>query len=357
MLVYGMKVCGTIRLMLDSLLQLIFHQLKKMCMPLLPWINAGANILGNVWNLLSQGKANRDARNYAQQMYERQRADSLADFNMQWNLEKEYNSPAAMMARYKSAGLNPNLIYGSNQTYNPPAVRSAQAEAWKPTPPQLGDIGSPFMGIYDARLKEAQTDNVKKATMVAEMEAMLKQIQGQNLIADTALKNVNAAKTAGIDTDVAKNSLAQAQALFPASLEMMESNIAKVKAETLSTEVGTKVNLDRNEREIAMNNMNLRTGEMNLKKSAEEILNYRMSRTKDTGELMQLGLKMKQLNQEIDSKALDLRLQKMGIKGNYGDLIRILGMWISSPGGKSLADFVRDAFSGAGKQGPTPMQK
>lgn len=34
----------------------------------------------------------------------------------QWNRENEYNSPAAQMARYAAAGLNPNLIYGQQNT-------------------------------------------------------------------------------------------------------------------------------------------------------------------------------------------------------------------------------------------------
>lgn len=33
-----------------------------------------------------------------------------------WNLMNAYNSPSAQMARYKEAGLNPNLIYGQANT-------------------------------------------------------------------------------------------------------------------------------------------------------------------------------------------------------------------------------------------------
>lgn len=34
----------------------------------------------------------------------------------QWNRENEYNSPQEQMKRYKAAGLNPNLIYGQQNT-------------------------------------------------------------------------------------------------------------------------------------------------------------------------------------------------------------------------------------------------
>lgn len=42
-----------------------------------------------------------------------------------WKLQNEYNSPAAQMARYQDAGLNPNLIYGQQNTAQAPASASA----------------------------------------------------------------------------------------------------------------------------------------------------------------------------------------------------------------------------------------
>lgn len=42
-----------------------------------------------------------------------------------WNLQNEYNSPAAQMKRYQDAGLNPNLIYGQSNEASAPASASA----------------------------------------------------------------------------------------------------------------------------------------------------------------------------------------------------------------------------------------
>ena len=55
-------------------------------------------------------------------MYDRQRADALAD----WNMQNQYNSPAEQMKRYKEAGLSPHLIYGQTHTASP--VRSTDAK-------------------------------------------------------------------------------------------------------------------------------------------------------------------------------------------------------------------------------------
>lgn len=44
-----------------------------------------------------------------------------------WNATNEYNSPAAQMARYREAGLNPHLIYGQSNTAQAMNVGTAQA--------------------------------------------------------------------------------------------------------------------------------------------------------------------------------------------------------------------------------------
>lgn len=44
-----------------------------------------------------------------------------------WKANNEYNSPSAQMARYQDAGLNPNLIYGQQNTTQAPASASAMA--------------------------------------------------------------------------------------------------------------------------------------------------------------------------------------------------------------------------------------
>ena len=49
-------------------------------------------------------------------------------YNLQlWNLTNEYNSPAAQMHRYQDAGLNPNLIYGQQNTASVPQAASASS--------------------------------------------------------------------------------------------------------------------------------------------------------------------------------------------------------------------------------------
>lgn len=64
-----------------------------------------------------------------------------ADQNLNlWNLNNEYNTPSAQMARYEAAGLNPNLIYGNGSASS-------------------GNSSSPATGFESPRLQRAEMHN------------------------------------------------------------------------------------------------------------------------------------------------------------------------------------------------------
>ena len=77
-----------------------------------------------------------------------------------WNANNAYNTPAAQMQRFKDAGLNPNLIYGQQNTSTPVQVGNAQAP--KST---IGGFGSTFLDFanmlsvkQDVQRKELEND-------------------------------------------------------------------------------------------------------------------------------------------------------------------------------------------------------
>ena len=88
-------------------------------------------LIGSAVTAGSQMLTNSSNKNLSLKMYDRQRADALAD----WNRQNQYNSPAAQMQRFKDAGLNPHLIYG--QTNQAAPVRSVSAETPKNIAPQF----------------------------------------------------------------------------------------------------------------------------------------------------------------------------------------------------------------------------
>lgn len=143
----------------------------------LPLIAAGASLAGSAINAGSQSATNQSQLSYSREMYDKQRADALAD----WNRQNEYNSPKSQMMRFKEAGLNPNLIYG--QMSNSPVVRSSSPSSYSPTAPQV-DLGSAVtqglssMAQYqDTQFKQVQTDLVKQQIQNSITENSLKQLE------------------------------------------------------------------------------------------------------------------------------------------------------------------------------------
>lgn len=149
----------------------------------LPLIAAGASLAGSAINAGSQSATNQSQLSYSREMYDKQRADALAD----WNRQNEYNSPAAQMMRFKEAGLNPNLIYG--QQTQSPVVRSSSVEGYSPRAPQVDLGNAAAMGLQglstyqDTQLKNVQTNLVKEQIKNASTDNMLKQL-------DWAEKNI-----------------------------------------------------------------------------------------------------------------------------------------------------------------------
>jgi len=185
-------------------------------------ITGGASLLGGVLNAGSQMGTNSSQLSYAKEMYDKQRADSLSD----WNMQNEYNSPKAQMARYKEAGLNPNLIYG--QMSNSPVVRSSSPQSYSPTAPQIDltrPAGMALDAYYDTQLKAAQIDNVKAMIDGVRQDNLLKGYDLMKKSADskfyegTARTNYNNLVTkAALDMDELDN-------MRPKQREFIDSQI------------------------------------------------------------------------------------------------------------------------------------
>lgn len=123
--------------------------------------------------------------NIVSNMGSRRAAKFAAKKNLeQWHRQNAYNHPLQQMERLKSAGLNPNLIYGTSPSS---AVGNASDIPRVNAPEYRFD--SPMADIhryYDVRQKEAQTDNLAVQSNVLAQEGVLKGLQASQVAASTA---------------------------------------------------------------------------------------------------------------------------------------------------------------------------
>lgn len=142
-----------------------------MAFPIAAAIGAGAGILGNLFNANQTKRNNQRAENFSREMYGKQRADSLSD----WNRQNAYNDPSAQMQRLQNAGLNPNLVYGSGADAQSTApVRSSNAQTPNFKAPQVdaGGIVQSAMMTKQLQANIARTE-AETARINADTQSML----------------------------------------------------------------------------------------------------------------------------------------------------------------------------------------
>lgn len=272
----------------------------------LPLIAAGASLAGSAINAGSQSRTNQSQLSYSREMYDKQRADALAD----WNRQNQYSSPVAQMMRFKEAGLNPNLIYG--QQTQSPVVRSSSVEGYSPRAPQVDLGNAAAMGLQglstyqDTRLKNVQTDLVKEQIKNASTDNMLKQL-------DWAEKNIK----------------------LPYAQTMAEQNASAIKIQNdqrlQDLQFGSQMNPIRLETgQYQLNNLisdlAVKVQSMNLSK-AQESLAYQT---------------IKNLKKEGVLKQLDTNLKTQGIQPNDNVVFRILTQAITQGQG---IDWIKNQFN------------
>lgn len=262
-------------------------------------IVAGASAIGQGANAYAQGKTNKKTREYNREMYEKQKADNIA----QWHMQNEYNHPSAQMARLREAGLNPNLVYGNGADATAQSIQNATPASWNPKAPEV-DLGRMAEGglsaYYDVQLKQAQVDNVRANTTVAAQDAILKGQMTANAEMEWNEKNFN---------------LGQKAAVNDYFIEATKENLRKLKIETDYLGQEKAANLNQLMANIAKT----------------------QSDTKHSQASIQAILKDNQL------RDLDIWLKKNGINPNDPAILRILGQGVREIiRGKSIADFIQN---------------
>lgn len=259
-------------------------------------------------DVFAQAKMNKKTRKFAEGMYNKQRADNLAD----WHMQNEYNDPSAVMARMRKAGLNENLPFGSGTDSQSGPVKSADAPSWNPETPQFSSALSSFQ---DYQMREAQTNNLRAQNTVLTQDAILKAAQVENTAAQT---------------DASRFNIGQASRLADTSFEVL-------KEELRGKQIANTVALDRNEREIALN-------ASNLKEAAERILVSRSQRATTEADRERIRAQIKNIDKDTQLKQLDINLKEKGIQPGDPLYMRALGQFLESSAGKKATETAKKAM-------------
>lgn len=204
----------------------------------------------NRQNLYDQQMWDRQNK-YNESMLWNQRHWDLA----QWNRQNEYNSPAAQMQRLQSAGLNPNLMYGQGSVGTAGGLTSDRVTAdrlssspyGKTAPPSYGraNVDNVMRGVQmfadqvNLDKEQAQTDNVRAATQVAQQEALLK---GQQRL-QSAILTKKTAFDLGISKDLRSNTIEAAKR----NLELLQKDVQLRSKQILGQDLNNSIrNLEKN---------------------------------------------------------------------------------------------------------------
>lgn len=265
-------------------------------MPISPaMIAAGSQLIGTAMGAQSTQNTNNQNTVMNWKMYQQQRRDALAD----WNMQNEYNSPEQQMARLKEAGLNPNLVYGNGATtqganFKSPEMKMTAAQA--PSYDGIGAAGAAGLAAYnDTRVKDAQINVMNEQIEMMRTDQQLKSLDFLSKQFDLNLKG-----------ELRQNSI----------------EVAKATLEKMMADIKFTQNTDR--RADTMQAQNIRESAARISRIAQENATSQVERDR---------IKMATLNliQDSELKNIEIELRKRGINPNDPIIMRTLGDIISGP--------------------------
>lgn len=137
-------------------------------------------------------KANMEIAKYQAQWQQQENEKAYQRSLKMWNLQNEYNSPTQQMARIRTAGLNPNLVYGNGVTGNS-AGSTPQYEPAKFNAPTMQAYRGWNLGISDAtsqylayRTVKAQVDNMEAQNSLIRQQTATEATRQANIAASTS---------------------------------------------------------------------------------------------------------------------------------------------------------------------------
>lgn len=117
--------------------------------------------------------------------------DKQNEYNLRmWNMQNEYNTPANQMKRYREAGLNPNLIYGSGQASAGNASSAPTMEAHHSGFAKVLNLLQTAKGMLDLKQQKQEMDMDKLKTISGiEHTKEMMEFEARKALVDNAFKD------------------------------------------------------------------------------------------------------------------------------------------------------------------------
>lgn len=262
-----------------------------------PSLIAGlASGIASVGGSIAQNQANQSQMLYNDLQYQRQRKDALAD----WNMQNEYNSPKAQMARFADAGLNPNLIYG--QMTNSPVVRSSDMPNAHIAPVNhTGALAEGMSKYFDTKLQQQQVDNLKKQNDVLTQDVLLKTAE--------VLGKGYANKKMALE-------LEKQPELLQTTLDGLKANVRKT---LLESDIASDVN--KRQQELHQGNLNMQP--VNLLSAVQKIANEKSLNALTQSQRQEVLARIQTIKNSGILQKLDIELKKKGLQPHDAAWMRI----------------------------------
>ena len=203
------------------------------------FILGGASLLGSALGAFSNKKTNAANMELARYQNEWQTQENEKAYQRSvhmWNLQNEYNSPVQQMARLRSAGLNPNLVYGNGAVgnsagsapqYQPADIERAHLTPYRGWNAGLTDAATTFLS---ARTNKAQVDNMEAQNALIRQQAATEGLKQANIAASTARSEFDLSQANRLkDVSVARAEAEMSQAQHQADITWSKSQQERVK--------------------------------------------------------------------------------------------------------------------------------
>lgn len=242
-------------------------------------VGAGLNALG-IGQQKNDARSQIDATNLLNyQIWQEQKQHNIDMFNLQnqasidmWNMQNEYNTPEAVMQRYRDAGINPYMAMSAGGTAGSATSAPATGQMLGTNPPNMiapnpeystkSPLSTLFMNFTDNLLKSISTGKEVSTT--------------ENIEKDTEEKgqNIEESKSrVGVNKEVERKTKAEAnieEENAKVAEEVNQWTLNSVKATFLSTMLNS-------EAQFIMNQFLPAEKQMGLLMSAQDLYNKQMA--------------------------------------------------------------------------------